>query len=471
MPPAQTVTEDLSVQNGLSAPARHLGALASRISAQAPSSKHLAERIRAMVADHRTPAGFHPLTKEMAFPPAVDRCSGSRFWDVDGNEYVDFTMCFGAALFGHNPPFIQDAIRQQLGRGFPLGMESTATEEVAQLLRELTGHERMAFCNSGTEAVMTALRIARAATGRSTVALFSGSYHGHFDGTLAVADPQSGRTVPQVRGVLPAFVENVLVLEYGSPQALDTIARVGDTLAAVLVEPVQSRFLDNQPREFLLALREITARQGAVLIFDEMITGFRVAPGGAQEWFGVRADLAAYGKVAGGGMPIGIVAGDGSLLDRIDGGAWSYGDDSAPRVERTAFGGTFSRHPLAMVAARAALHEIKSRGPDLQRHLNERTARLVERLNEGFAEEELPVRVVHFGSMFGPSTSRDVGPLEEMDLIHHHLRSRGVLVRGGGGFLSTAHTGEDLDFLCEAVRSTIGELRDGGLLPPRSRRG
>ncbi len=170
----------------------------------------------------------------------------------------------------------------------------------------------------------------------------------------------------------------MIVLDYGNPQSLEILRARGSEIAAVLVEPVQSRRLDLQPREFIRALRAVTQDIGAALIFDEVVTGFRVHPGGAQAYFGVRADLATYGKVIGGGLPIGVVAGDPKYMDALDGGQWQYGDTSFPEVGVTFFAGTFVRHPLVLAAAKAVLLHLKSSGPTLQQRLTERTAAAAE---------------------------------------------------------------------------------------------
>ncbi|MBK6673093.1 MAG: aminotransferase class III-fold pyridoxal phosphate-dependent enzyme [Proteobacteria bacterium] len=177
-------------------------------------------------------------------------------------------------------------------------------------------------------------------------------------------------------------------------------ARNGGDVAAIIVEPVQSRRPDLQPREFLKELREIATKGGAALVFDDVVTGFRSCPGGAQEIFGVRADIVTYGKVVGGGMPIGIVAGSAHYLDALDGGGWQYGDDSYPEVGVTFFAGTFVRHPLSLASARAVLQKLKAEGPQLQRKLNRRTTQLVQEINAFAAGRAIPLKVTHFSSMF-----------------------------------------------------------------------
>lgn len=447
-----------------------LASLIASLAERTKTSRLTAERTRRVLADPRAATGFHPLVKKIFYPLILTRSAGSKIWDVDGNEYTDFTMGFGSNLFGHSPAFIKEALAEQLEKGVHLGQQPEHADEVAKLFTELTGHQRVVFYNSGTEAVMTALRVARAATGRQKIALFSGSYHGHFDGTLVAphATGDGWDALPRDRGVTPNFVENVLVLEYGEPRSLEMIAEHRNRLAAVLVEPVQSSHLALQPGDFLKELKALTEQSGTVLIFDEMVTGFRVALQGAQGWFGVKADMATYGKIVGGGMPIGAVAGKADYIDLIDGGNWSDGDDSYPRAQTTFTAGTFSRHPLAMTAARAVLRHLKAQGPELQQRLNSRTANLVETLNHYLQENEVPLRLAHFGSLFGPEGggggAADAGGINP---FYYYLLNQGVLINGGRGFLSTAHTDEDIDYFVRCVRGSVEAMRATGLLPPR----
>ncbi|MEM7346235.1 MAG: aminotransferase class III-fold pyridoxal phosphate-dependent enzyme, partial [Chloroflexota bacterium] len=221
--------------------AEHLAALIERYNQQTQRSKGFTQTHRPQLADNRAIAGFRFSTKEMVYPLVGDRSEGARVWDVDGNEYVDITMGFGVHLFGHNPPFVMDAVQAQLQRGLHLGPQAEQAGEIVRLLNELTGAERVAFCSTGTEAVMTALRLARAKTGRTKVAIFSGSYHGHFDGTLGLSDGQTATAEPMAAGTLPNMVRDLLILPYDSDQALHTIREHAHELAAVMVEPVQSR--------------------------------------------------------------------------------------------------------------------------------------------------------------------------------------------------------------------------------------
>ncbi|MFT9785140.1 MupA/Atu3671 family FMN-dependent luciferase-like monooxygenase [Streptomyces rhizosphaericola] len=433
----------------------HLDDLVRRYTARTAASRRLAQRHRRRLADSRAVVGFRRATKEMLYPIAARRAQGARIEDIDGNSYTDITMGFGVLLFGHEPDFVREAVREHLSRGIRLGPRGVETGEAAELLCELTGMERVAFANSGTEANAAAIRLARAATGRDRIVAFESSYHGHADQVLG---RQSGeKTVPVSRGIPLSAVEELTVLRYGSEDALHAIERDAERIAAVIVEPVQSRNLSLQPVEFVRRLRELTARHGIVLMFDEMLTGFRPTLRGAQDLYGVSPDLATYGKLLGGGFPIGAVAGRADIMDGIDGGYWSYGDDSGPTADTTFFGGTYLQHPVAMTAAHAVLTHLRDHSPHLQQRLNERTARLATGLNGFFEAEEYPLRMAWFGSQFRFEHRAD------MELLYHHLMLRGVHVwEWRNFFLSTAHTDGDIEQVADAVRGSLRELRQAG---------
>jgi amino acid adenylation domain-containing protein len=449
----------------------YLESFMARYIRRTQQSKRLVGAHRQFLADNRSCAGFRLLWKEMVYPIVGERSSGSRIWDVDGNEYIDLTMGFGVHLFGHSPDFIVEALEKQIRQGMQLGPQSYLAGQVAELICELTGLERVSFVSSGTEAVMTALRLARTVTGREKIALFAGSYHGSFDGVLARVRAGDGEpsAIPVAPGIPQAMVNDVLVLEYGHPRSLEVLNRHLHELAAVLVEPVQSRRPDIQPKEFLHQVRRMTEQTETVLIMDEMVTGFRVHPGGAQAWFGVQADLATYGKIVGGGLPIGVVAGKAKYMGAVDGGLWNFGDSSYPRALQTVFGGTFWKHPLSMAASLAVLNQLKSRGPALQQELNQKAGRLVETLNACFERHDLPIRVANFGSLFTFLYRRD---LQFLDLLFYHLVAKGVYAwEGRTSFLSTAHTAEDIDYVIRAVEQSIEELQAGGFFPPARKTG
>jgi amino acid adenylation domain-containing protein len=417
---------------------------------------------RSHMADPRVVNGFRPMIKEIIYQIVVQRSKGSRMWDLDGNEYVDVLNGFGMNMFGWQPDFVVDAVRKQLDNGYDIGPQHPLAGEVCKLLCELTGFDRAGLCNTGSEAVMAAIRIARTVTGRSTLVLFTGSYHGTFDEVLVRAG-RGGKGISAAPGVMSGMFGDVRVLDYGTPEALEFIRANADDLAAVLVEPVQSRRPDFQPREFLEQVRAITERSGTCLIFDEVITGFRSHLGGAQAVFGIRADLACYGKVIGGGFPVGAVAGKRDYMDALDGGGWQYGDDSMPTVGVTYFAGTFVRHPLALAAAKASLDHLKQRGPQLQSQLNERTAAMADELSAFCRELGAPLEIRHFASMWRVSWLED-HPLQ--DLLFAMMRSRGVhILDNFPCFFTTAHTEADIQLVVTAFKDSVRELQESDFLP------
>ncbi|MDM9583640.1 amino acid adenylation domain-containing protein [Nostoc sp. GT001] len=331
----------------------------------------------------------------------------------------------------------------------------------------MTGAERAAFCNDGTEAVMAAIRLARATTRRSKIALFAGSYHGTYDGVLVrgvTTSEGTKRSIPRAIGIPSYIADDVIVLDYGQPESLEILKTHAYELAAVLVEPIQSSRPDLQPKEFLLQLRQLTQATGTVLIFDEVITGFRMHPGGIQGLWNIQADLTTYGKAVAAGMPIGVIAGKAALMDILDGGMWNYGDGSYPQADTTVFAGTFFKHPLVMAAAWAALNYIKNSGPKLQQELSAKTTKLAQTLNSYFEQKQVPIQVVHFGSLFRFIAS---SPLKFGQLFFYHLLEKGVYVWEGRTFyLSTAHTDADIEHVIGAVKESVVEMQEGELLPP-----
>gem|GEM_PF-566082 len=422
-------------------------------------SKAYTAEHRPKLADNRASAGFRFSTKEILYPLVSKTSEGSRFWDIDDNEYIDITMGFGSSIFGHQPEFVTQAVQHQLGQGMHIGPQSHLVGEVSELFTRITGLDRVCFVNTGTEAVMTAIRLARTHTNRKKLVIFSGAYHGHFDGVLGMFDELENRVEPMVGGTPRGMVEDLIVVDYCTEEALQTIQHNAHEIAGVLVEPVQSRHPEQRPGEFLKTLRELTSTLDIPLIFDEMITGFRLLPGGAQEYFGVKADIATYGKILGGGMPIGAIAGDSKYLDAIDGGAWNYGDQSYPEAETTFLAGTFSKHPLAMASARAVLAEIERRGNQAFQQLNTRTRELADRLNTFFEKESVGIEVVNTGSLFRFKFR------ENYDLLFFHLIRHGVYIwEGRNCFLSFAHTDEDINAIFEAVSRSIHDMKAGGIL-------
>lgn len=426
------------------------------------ASKAFTAANRELVADPRVVSGFRPLFKEVIYPIVVDRSKGAYLWDLDGNRYVDLLNGFGSNFFGYSPDFITDAVVEQLKTGIEIGPMHPLVSDVSAMMKEFTGLDRFGYCNTGSEAVLGCIRMARTVTGRKLVATFTGDYHGIFDEVI-VRGTSSLRSLPAAPGIMPSAVANILVLDYDSPASLKILQERSSELAAILVEPVQSRRPDLQPGEFLKKLRKLATDCGAALIMDEVITGFRVHPGGAQAYFGVQADLASYGKVVGGGYPIGIVGGKKRFMDALDGGSWQYGDDSFPEIGVTYFAGTFVRHPPALAAAKAALTYLKEAGPELQKQVNRRAEGFVGRLNALFRDTGTPFFCQHFGSLMKLDQTEE-HPFNE--LFYYHLRAKGVHIWYGFPiFLTIAHTDADLDFVLQAFRESVAEMQAGGFFP------
>ena len=250
-------------------------------------SKHYAQQHRQYLSDPRTVSGFTPQLKELVYPIVVERSSGSRLWDVDNNEYIDLANGFGSNFLGHSNDRITEALHRQLDRGVEIGPQTPLAGEVARMFCDMTGHARAAFCNTGSEAVLGAMRIARTVTGNDLIVCFKDDYHGIFDEVI-VRPAASGKSLPASPGIPTDSVNNILVLEYDAKESLHIIRERADDIAGVLVEPVQSRHPGLQPREFLQALRKLATELGVPLIMDEVITGFRIHPAGAQAYFGVQ---------------------------------------------------------------------------------------------------------------------------------------------------------------------------------------
>lgn len=445
---------------------KHVDELIARLTTRTRGSKQLAADYRPVLANNRASAGFRSTWKEMLYPLCTVSASGARVTDVDGNEYVDLVMGFGALLFGHSPSFLVEALQEQIARGLQLGAESHLAGKVAALICEITGMERVGFCNSGTEAVMSALRMARMVTGRSKIALFEGNYHGTFDGIQVRPGPTEYEALPLTNGTTANMVQDVLVLKWEDAESLKAIEKHGHELAAVLLEPLPSRRPDLQPKAFLHELRRITKKFGITLIFDEVVTGFRLHPGGAQALYDVRADLVTYGKAIGGGLPVSIVAGKAEYLDTIDGGQWNYGDASYPKEEMTLVTGTFFRSPVLMPVVYNVLQEIKRGGVELYQELERRAASLAATLNAWFDEEAVPIRMMQVQSMLRFVPHRDV---KFMSLFFYHLLEHGVYVSETRScFISTAHTDEDFARIVDAVKRSVIAMREGDLLPSLS---
>lgn len=376
-----------------------------------------------------------------AAPLELIRGQGALVSDTAGRRYVDFIMGWGALLLGHRPAGVVRALRQALQRDVLLGLTHPAEAELARLICEaVPSVERVRFTVSGTEACMTAIRLARAATGRPKILTFAGCYHGHGDSLMA----------GQTAGIPETWLADTLTVPFNDPPALEeALRRHAAALACVIVEPVPANTGVLVPAPgFLQRLRALTQEYGIVLIFDEVVTGFRVGPSGAQGLYGVRPDLTAFGKIIGGGLPIGAVGGPARLMRRL-----------AP-VGDVYHGGTFAGHPLSMAAGIAALSAVRANPPYAR--LEQLAQRLTEGLARAAAARGLPVQVNAVGSMatlfFSRSPVRDASVAQAADRAQfarwaNGLRGQGLLLPPSpfeALFLSTAHTDAHVDRLVRA---------------------
>ena len=436
--------------------------LTERYNKKTAKSKAYTRESRPFMADPRVVSGFKPLTKELIYPIVMNKSAGSKMWDLDGNEYLDALNGFGSNMLGYQPDVIKEALHAQVENGFEVGPQHELAAEVSKLICEFTNFDRAALCSTGSEAVLGCIRIARTVTGRSLIVAFTGSYHGIIDEVL-VRGTKKLKSFPAAAGIMPEAVSNILILDYGTDESFQIMRDRAEEIAAVLVEPIQSRRPEFVPTEFLRKLRELTTQCGAALIFDEVITGFRMHPGGAQALLGIKADIASYGKVVGAGLPIGVIAGKKEYMDALDGGNWHYGDQSIPEIGVTYFAGTFVRHPLALAAAKASLLYMKKMGPSLQKGLNEKGKFIADNLNEEIAKRALPLTITNYGSLWRSRFDEEI-PYSE--LLFTLMREKGIhILDGFPCFITEAMTYDDIQKLIKVYAESLDEMIKGGFFP------
>lgn len=411
-------------------------------------------------ANGRFMTGYTKGLEIFSYPIIFERGEGAIVWDIDKNEYIDFSMGFGANLFGYKNLYISEKVNQSIANGFVLGPLMKEPFGLAERISKLTGLERVSFCNSGTESIMNLIRIARAATGKEKIAVFDGSFHGTFD-PVYVQKYEEGNSyipLPRSEGTPLHYVKDVIMLNYGDNEALKYIEEQGGELAAVLVEPIQSRHPDLRPREFVKNLREVTERKGILLLFDEVINGFRNGLGGAQAYYGIKADLVAYGKVIGGGYPIGVFGGKAKYLDLIDhrGGLTDAGNVR----QWVSTGGTFNGHPASVAAGCAVLDILEKEGEELYSHINAMTDMIATQLNSFFEMNHFEFVVEHYGSQFIITGGNPI----ELRLMQYLLINEGIYVwEGGTCFVSTAHSWEHIHKFIDTTKFCALKTRE--LLP------
>ena len=385
------------------------------------------------------------------YPRFLDHGMGSHVWDVDGNEYIDLIGSWGPLILGHCCQAVEQAVTAAISKGLSFGAPTAAEVEMAQLVCRMTGLEMVRMVNSGTEAVMSALRLARGATGRGKIIKFAGCYHGHSDAMLVKAG--SGALTggaPDSAGVPADIAADTLTASYNDLAGVEALllANPGQ-VAAVIVEPVAANMGVVPPQPgFLQGLRQLCDRHGSLLIFDEVITGFRLAPGGAQEYFGVRADLVTYGKIIGGGMPVGAYGGSRRLMELV-----------AP-LGPVYQAGTLSGNPVAMAAGLAQLR-ILSSTPGIYADLERKGAALEAGLKHALAG--MPAQVNRVGSLltvfFTSQAVTGYDQARSSDLALYSRWYRGLLAQGiytapsqfEAMFLSHAHTDEDIQKILAAA--------------------
>ena len=394
-------------------------------------------------------------------PRFIAKAKGSHIWDVDGNEYIDYVCSWGPMILGHAHPKVVEAVKSQAEKGTSYGAPTELEVELAKMIVELVPSvEKVRMVNSGTEATMSAIRLARGYTGRNKVIKFEGGYHGHVDALLVKAG--SGLTtfgVPTSPGIPEDFAKHTITVPFNDIDALKrVIDEVGHDVAAVIMEPVMANagLIIPEPG-FLEAVRELTAEKGIVLIFDEVITGFRLSLGGAQEYFGVTPDLSCFGKIIGGGLPVGAFGGKAEIMDHLA--------PEGPVYQA----GTLSGNPLAMAAGIATLKELQK--PGVYQELRSKT----EKLSEGLKEAAKAAGIydkLHFKQIESISivyfTPKEVKNYQDAltsntqayAAFFRKMLQQGVYLAPSQfevAFMSTAHTQEDIEKTVKAAEVAFKE--------------
>jgi len=388
-------------------------------------------------------------------PIYMERGEGAYISDVDGNKYLDFCCSWGPLILGHAHPVIVEAIKKTAVRGTSFGTVHEAEILVAKKIKSFCPHiDLLRFVSSGTEAVMAALRLARAFTGRDKIIKFSGCYHGHSDYLLASAGSGLATLgIPSSAGVPEKFTKETIVLSLDAPDQVEAaFAEFGGDIAAVIIEPIPANNgLLLQSKEYLQYLRDITTKFHSLLIFDEVISGFRVRPGGAVEYYGVIPDLCTYGKVVGGGLPVGAFGGRVDIMKHLapDGNVYQAG--------------TLSGNPLALACGLATLEYLEQN--DAWKELESKTARFCDKMRSSIFD--VPVNIVNIGSIFWINMQREtaaraeqIGPevKDRFAVLFHKALESGIYLSPSAyevGFISTAHTEEDLGDTADRLAGII----------------
>ena len=393
-------------------------------------------------------------------PPFIARGQGSHVWDIDGNEYIDFLGSWGPLILGHSNTNVVEALKKASEYGTSFGAPVELEVELARMIcQAMPSIEKVRLVNSGTEACMSALRLSRAFTGRSKIIKFAGCYHGHADGLLVKAGSGAmTHGIPTSAGVPESYAQETLVADYNDINSVAAhFANQPEGIAAIIVEPVAGNMGVVPPAKgFLEALREITTDNGSLLIFDEVITGFRVAAGGAQELFSIRPDITCLGKVIGGGLPVGAYGGKSEIMEMVA--------PLGPMYQA----GTLSGNPLAVTAGVATLKELQK--ANTYQELESKSARLSAGLTQAFKVADIPSSINRVGSMLTGFFSE--GPINSLDAVEkanselygryfHALLEEGVYIAPSqfeAGFVSVSHTDEDIDRTIDKVTNALNKI-------------
>lgn len=394
-------------------------------------------------------------------PFFTQRADGAYLWDVEGKRYIDYVGSWGPMVAGHNHPRVREAVESAIRHGLSFGTPCPAEVDMAEAISNIVpSMEMVRMVNSGTEATMAAIRVARGFTGRDTIVKFEGCYHGHGDAFLVKAG--SGALtfgVPTSPGVPKALADLTLTLPYNDIEAArELFTSVGDRIAAVIIEPIAGNMNCILPRDgYLAGLRDLCTNHGALLIFDEVMTGFRVALGGAQALYGIKPDLSTFGKIIGGGMPVGAYGGRREIMEKVA--------PSGPIYQA----GTLSGNPVAMAAGLAMLDIVQSQ--DFYKNLDAKTALLTDGLRAVAAEADVPFSTNRVCGMFGlfftsekveTYTQATNGDVPAFNRFFHAMLDRGIYLAPSAfeaGFMSTAHSEQDIADTLDAARAAFAETK------------
>lgn len=394
-------------------------------------------------------------------PPFIVRGKGCHIWDEDGNEYIDFVGSWGPLILGHSYPPVLNAVSDAMQNGLSFGAPTAVEVDVAELLVSMVPNVDMVrMVNSGTEAVMSAVRVARGVTGRDKIIKFAGCYHGHSDAMLVAAGSGAlTQGVPDSAGVPKAAAGDTLTAQYNDLESVrELFAANAEQVAAVIVEPIAANMGVVAPETgFLQGLRQLCDAYGALLIFDEVITGFRLARGGAQEFFDVRADLVTFGKIIGGGMPVGAYAGRREIMEQV-----------AP-VGPIYQAGTLSGNPVAMAAGLAQLR-ILNEHPEYYTQIEAKAKTMADAMRNSAAKHGVPMQVNQMGALLCPyftdKAVKSYAETKASDLTLFSSYFNGMLARGiylapsqfEATFLNVSHTDDDIAAACQAADEVLASL-------------